>query len=98
MQQRDDATRTSAGWRRSSPTATGDQWLALDRRNCGVRKRIVYGTLSTDWAPVAVTLLGARTQNSLPSGSASTTHRCSPSPTSFLCAATARGGPPPPAG
>src|SRR5664280_3006708 len=27
MQQRDDATRTSAGWRRSSPTTTGDQWL-----------------------------------------------------------------------
>src|SRR5664280_1502468 len=27
MQQRDDTTRTSAGWRRSSPTTTGDQWL-----------------------------------------------------------------------
>ena len=27
MQQRDDVTRTSAGSRRSSRTATGDQWL-----------------------------------------------------------------------
>ena len=41
-----------------------------------VPEGIVYGMLSTDWAPV--TLLGARTQNSLHSGSASTTHRCSP--------------------
>lgn len=41
-----------------------------------IQMRIVYGTLSTDWAPV--TLLGARMQNSLPSGSASTTQRCFP--------------------
>src|SRR5664280_1178489 len=70
MQQRDDASRTSAGWRRSSPTTTGDQWLP------SVDGPVVFASgwrSVTDWYPVTESLCASASVRSRARG-----RRCAP--------------------
>jgi len=45
MQQRDDVTRTSAGWRRSSPTAHGETSQLLPLQRCQRIGRILISRI-----------------------------------------------------